>query len=537
MESLGRAFVRVAKRQWGAFCMADSTGRELTCGRTLVGALLLARVLRRRTDGERMLGLLLPASVGGAIANIATLLAGRIAVNLNFTAGAEAMAAAIERCEIRTIVTSRAFLAKAGLDPIDGMIYVEDLLQEISAFTRAWMAAAAFVLPAAAINRLFVHEDRGDSLATVIFSSGSTGVPKGVMLSHHNVIANIVSARAVFELTGTDVMIGVLPFFHSFGFTGTLWLPLICGFAVAYHPNPLDAKTIGELAARYRATLLISTPTFCISYIRKIPREQFAHLRYAIVGAEKLREAIGSAFEDKFGLDLIEGYGCTEMSPIVAVNMPRPKPGTVGPPLPGVSAQVVDIDTGAGPLIDVEGLLLVDGPNRMLGYLGEPERTRDALRGRWYVTGDVAAIDADGYIRITDRLSRFSKIAGEMIPHMKIEEHVQAILGDAHACVVTSAPDEAKGERLVAFYTDRDLGSAELWERLGKTPLPKLWIPKREDLRFVDAIPTLGTGKVDLRAVRRLALPADHAEQQSLPGRGEQPLQHDVEDEPAARRR
>jgi acyl-[acyl-carrier-protein]-phospholipid O-acyltransferase/long-chain-fatty-acid--[acyl-carrier-protein] ligase len=537
MDTLGREFVRVAKRRWSAFCIADSTGRELTYGRALIAALLLSRLIRQRV-AEPNVGLLLPASVGGALANIATSLAGKVPVNLNFTAGRDATASAVERCGIRTILTSRTFLSKAGLDRIDGMLFLEDLLGQFGSIAKAWMAAVARTLPSSAINRLFAPEADADALATIIFSSGTTGVPKGVMLSHRNILADIGSVAAVFDLMHEDVMLGVLPFFHSFGFTGTLWLPLLCEFAVAYHPNPMDAKTIGELAAKHRATVLISTPTFCLSYARKIRPEQFSRLRYAIVGAEKLRDGVARAFKEKFGLELIEGYGCTEMSPIVSVNVFDSRSGTVGRPLPGISARVVDLETGDGPLVDREGLLLLTGPNRMLGYLGEPERTRDVLRDGWYVTGDIATIDADGFIRITDRLSRFCKIAGEMVPHMKIEEHIQSRLAESHACVVTSVPDEMKGERLVAFYTDPDVGPQALWEHLGASSLPKLWIPKREDLRVIDAIPTLGTGKIDLRAVRQLAegpSRTDDAQQQALPGGRKEPLQGDVEHESDAR--
>ena len=215
-------------------------------------------------------------------------------------------------------------------------------------------------------------------------------------------------------------------------------------------------------------------------------------------------------------LELLEGYGCTEMAPIVAVNVPDvndrgehqrgARRGTVGHPLPGVVAKIVDPATGEGPLFNVEGLLLVRGPNRMKGYLGDPESTSDVFRDGWYVTGDIATIDESGFITITDRLSRFSKIAGEMVPHMKIEQQIHSLLDEHHACVVTAVPDPAKGERLIAFYTDPSLAPHELWERLCLTELPRLWLPKREDLRIIDAIPTLGTGKVDLRAIRRLAM-------------------------------
>jgi acyl-[acyl-carrier-protein]-phospholipid O-acyltransferase/long-chain-fatty-acid--[acyl-carrier-protein] ligase len=508
--TLATRFVAQAKRRWSSLCIADSTGRELTFGRTLTAALLLSRTIRRLAPDDTAIGLLLPASVGGALANVASSFAGKVPVNLNFTAGHDAMAAAIERCGLTTIVTSRVFVAKAGIETLRGMVYVEDLLAATGGMQRAAMLAAARVLPAAAIVRLLLTPADNAALATIIFSSGSTGVPKGVMLSHANVLANIDAVNRLFHLRPNDVMLGVLPFFHSFGFTATLWLPLCIGCAAAYHPNPIDAKTIGELAATYRATILISTPTFCSAYIRKVQPEQFAHLRLAVVGAERLREPIATAFREKFGVDLLEGYGCTEMAPVVAVNTDDEgrggsRRGSVGRPLPGIEAMVVDTDTGAGPLVGKEGLLLVRGPSQMLGYVGEPALTREVQRDGWYVTGDIAVIDGDGFIHITDRLSRFSKIAGEMVPHMKVEEELQPLLHEPHSCVVTAVPDAAKGERLIALYTDTDLTPQAIWEHLSASSLPKLWIPKREDIRFVESIPTLGTGKVDLRAVRALA--------------------------------
>jgi acyl-[acyl-carrier-protein]-phospholipid O-acyltransferase/long-chain-fatty-acid--[acyl-carrier-protein] ligase len=510
LDTLASRFVHTAKRRWSSFCMADSTGRDLTFGRALVGSLLLARAIRRRAPAGTSVGLLLPASVGGALANIAASIAGRTPVNLNFTAGRDAMAAAVERCGIATVLTSRAFLSKAGIAPTPGMVLLEDVMKETSRLSQISTLVAARLMPAPLICRFFLTPAGPETLATVIFSSGSTGVPKGVMLTHHNVLSNIDSANALFRLGDDDVVMGVLPFFHSFGYTVTLWLPLVVGFGAAYHPNPTDAKTIGEMAAKFGATLLVSTPTFCAAYVRKCQPEQFARLRLAIVGAERLREPIASAFKQKFGVDLIEGYGCTEMAPVVAVNVPDAagtgsRTGTVGRPLPGISAKIVDPETGEGPLVGKEGLLLVRGPNQMRGYLDEPAMTREALRDGWYVTGDIATLDNDGFIRITDRLSRFSKIAGEMVPHMKIEERLQALLGEPHTCVVTAIPDAAKGERLVALYTDPDLPAQKMWEQLSSTDLPKLWIPKREDMHVVDAIPTLGTGKVDLRGVRQLA--------------------------------
>jgi len=514
-EILGRQFIRTAKHRWSSFCAADSTGQNLTSGRALVGSLLLSSWARRELAGQTHVGLLLPASVGGALANVGISLAGKIPVNLNFTAGKEAMAVAIERCAIKTTVTSRVFLSKVGIEPAPGMIFLEDLMKTFSSGAKLRMLLTARLLPARLLMRLHAPEGHADDVATVIFSSGSTGVPKGVMLTHRNILSNVDAVLQVYQLADEDVLVGVLPFFHSFGFTGTIWLPFVGGFGVVYHPNPTDAKTIGELAGKHKATVLISTPTFCGAYIRKCTPEQFAHLRYAIVGAEKLREPVANAFKERFGLNLLEGYGCTEMAPIVAVNAPDAEGperqratslGSVGHPLPGIVAKIVDVSTGEGPLFDREGLLLVKGPNQMKGYLGEPQKTAEALSDGWYITGDIATIDDAGFVRITDRLARFSKIGGEMVPHMKIEQQIQELIDPHHTCVVTAVRDASKGERLVAFYTDPAVPAVELWERLCRTDLPKLWLPKREDLRLVETIPTLGTGKVDLRGVKQLAL-------------------------------
>jgi acyl-[acyl-carrier-protein]-phospholipid O-acyltransferase/long-chain-fatty-acid--[acyl-carrier-protein] ligase len=514
-------FMATARRQWSKFCMADSTGKELTFGRALVGSLLLARWLRQHHPQDAMVGLLLPASVGGALANIAVLLAGKIPVNLNFTAGREAMTAAMQQCGIQTILTSRQFLHKAKIDALAGMVHLEDILPQLPPWQKFLAILQARLLPLRLLQRLYTPRGQTPAtLATVVFSSGSTGTPKGVMLSHHNVLSNIEGIAQVFALTSRDRMLGILPLFHSFGFTVTLWFPLVTGCGAVYHPNPMDAKTIGELVYTYKATMLISTPTFCGMYLRQCPADAFASLRYAVVGAEKLRPELAQAFKEKYGVELLEGYGCTEMAPVVAVNVPDVvhgtqrqighKPGTVGHPIPGVAARVVHLETGAPLPSGAEGLLLVKGPNRMLGYLGQPEKTAEVLQDGWYITGDIAAIDEDGFIRITDRLSRFSKIGGEMVPHGKVEEVINSILGE-QACVVTAVPDPRKGESLVVLYTHPEVSGNDLWERLCQTDLPKLWIPRREHFYCIETIPTLGTGKVDLQQARRLAMAMEGA--------------------------
>ncbi|MFQ5658343.1 MAG: AMP-binding protein, partial [Candidatus Methylomirabilales bacterium] len=345
--------------------------------------------------------------------------------------------------------------------------------------------------------------------------SGSTGIPKGVMLSHHNILSNVEGLAQIFWATQTDRLMGVLPFFHSFGFTGTLWLPLISGFGVVYHSNPMDAKTVGEMVSKYRATILMATPTFYAAYLRKCSAEEFSSLRHAVAGAEKLRDPIARAFKEKYGLELLEGYGCTELSPVVSVNIrdfekgtyrqTGLKAGSVGHPIPGVAVKVIDPDTGEPLGYGEEGLLLVKGPNRMVGYLGQSEKTAEVLRDGWYVTGDIASIDEDGFMHITDRLSRFSKIGGEMVPHIKVEEIMSTILGDERS-VVTAIPDDQKGECLVVLYTHEEVTPEEVWNKLGETDLPKLWIPKRENIYYIEDIPVLGTGKVDLKKVKMMAM-------------------------------
>ena len=509
-DTLARRVVRSARRNWRHFAMADSTGRELTYGRMLTGGILVSRWIRRERPNDQMLGVLLPPTVAGALVNIGSTLAGRVPVNLNFTAGREAMAAAIEKCGIRTVISSRAFLAKAKLQPPADTVFVEDILGKAGKWDQVLALLAARLLPARCFGK-----DGPDALATVMFSSGSTGVPKGVMLSHYNLLANIEAINQLFQVGASDRIMGALPFFHSFGFTVTVWFPLIAGCGVVYHPNPMDAKTIGELTARYKATLLLATPTFCSTYTRKCAREDFATLRFVLVGAEKLREPVAAAFREKFGVELLEGYGLTEMAPVAAVNAPDvqsgkekqtgTKPGSVGHPLPGVAVEIVDPVSYEPLPPNREGLLLVRGQNRMLGYLGQPERTAEVLHDGWYVTGDIARIDDEGFLYITDRLSRFSKIAGEMVPHIRVEEALGTVLGDA-PCAVTGIPDEQRGERLVALYVHAELSPAEVSQRLSATELPKLWLPKGENVYRVTELPLLGTGKLDLRALKARAL-------------------------------
>lgn len=517
MRMLQRAWVTMARRHPFRFAMADGRTPRMRTGGALLGAIVLARRLRCQWRSQKMVGILLPPSVAGALVNFAALLAGKVPVNLNYTLSAETLASSTRQCELATVVTSREFLEKVDLEPPARAVYLEELAKGIGAGEKL-LAALLALLPAPRLEKALGSEGRRtiDDLATVIFSSGSTGDPKGVMLSHYNIVSNIEQVGQTFMLRANDRLLGVLPFFHSFGFTVTLWLPAVLGVGVVYHVSPLDAKAISALVREYKVTFLLATPTFLQGYIRRCSPEDFGSLQFVMVGAEKLPERVALAFEDTFGVRPLEGYGTTECSPVVAVNRQDyraagfrqvgAKRGKIGHPLPGVSVRIVDPETMVPVPMGQSGLLLVRGPNVMQGYLNRPDKSAEVLLDGWYVTGDIAQLDEDGFLMITDRLSRFSKIGGEMVPQFKVEEKLQELAGAAEQCfVVTSVPDLRKGERLVVLHTLNEDKFRAVLERLPECGLPNLWTPRANQFFRVDALPVLGTGKLDLRRIREIA--------------------------------
>jgi len=444
---------------------------------------------------------------------------GKVPVNLNYTASAEVLAACAGRCGLTNVVTSQALLDRMHVELPVPAVLIEDLAAAPRRSERVAALSLALFAPAWLLRRVLrvARRTQPDDLATIIFSSGSTGDPKGVMLSHANIVSNVHQFAQTFALGRHDRVMGVLPFFHSFGFTATLALPARLGIGVIYHANPLDAQTIGELVERYAATFLLATPTFLQTYAKRCAPDELGSLEYVLAGAEKLPERVAQAFEDRFGLRPLEGYGLTECSPCVCVNtrdfrargfrQRGAKRGTIGLPLPGVSVRVVDPETLAPLGVGAAGMLLVRGPNVMLGYLGDPEKTAEVLHDGWYVTGDIAAIDEDGFVQITDRLSRFSKIAGEMVPHVKVEDALHELAGSMErAFAVAGVPDSKRGERLVVLHALSDEALARVVAQLPTSGLPNLWLPRAEDFHRVESFPVLGTGKLDLRGVRATAL-------------------------------
>jgi acyl-[acyl-carrier-protein]-phospholipid O-acyltransferase / long-chain-fatty-acid--[acyl-carrier-protein] ligase len=445
-------------------------------------------------------------------------------VNLNYTASSESLASCAAQCNLETVITTKQLLDRVSLQVPGKTIFLEGVAAG-HGFGERLVALLLWFFPGAALEKLLSggKTKSVDDLAAIIFSSGSTGEPKGVMLTHYNIASNVEQIGQMFMFDTHDRLLGVLPFFHSFCFTIPLWLPAVLGVSVIYHPSPLDLAAISEIVRDYRVTFLMSTPTFLQAYARRCSPEDFGSLQYVVVGAEKLPERLALAFEDRFGIRPLEGYGATECSPVVSVNTHDfrapgfrqigAKRGRIGHPLPGVSVRIVDPDTRAPLPAGTPGLLLVRGPNVMKGYLGKPEKTAEVLKDGWYVTGDIAAEDEDGFLAITDRLSRFSKIGGEMVPHIKIEEQLHELAGvTEQQFVVTGVPDGKKGERLVVLHTLAPDELRPVLERLGESGLPNLWIPRPNQFFAVEELPHLGTGKLDLRRVKEMALEFSPAE-------------------------
>jgi acyl-[acyl-carrier-protein]-phospholipid O-acyltransferase/long-chain-fatty-acid--[acyl-carrier-protein] ligase len=518
MRTLGRSFVKRARSHPFRFALADGMTGAVSFGSALTRAIFLARRLRKTWEGQENVGILLPPSVPGALVNLAAFLCGRVPVNLNYTASDDVIASCARQCELKTVITSKAFLEKVKLTVPGETVLLEEVAAKPGGGEKLLAALMAWTLPAGLLLKTLGDGRRAslDDLATIIFSSGSTGDPKGVMLTHYNIASNVDQIGQTFALDGKDRILGILPFFHSFGFTATLAMPAVLGVGVVYHVSPLDARAIGSLTREFGATFLLATPTFLLAYIRRCEPGDFGSIRFVMAGAEKLPDRVAQAFEDRFGVRPMEGYGCSECSPVVTVNTRDyrargfrqigGKRGKIGHPLPGMSVRIVDPETRVPRAIGEAGLLLVRGPNVMRGYLGQPEKTAAVLDDGWYATGDMAALDEDGFLQITDRLSRFSKIGGEMVPHVKVEDVLQDVSGVTdRVFAVTGVPDEKKGEKLIVLHTLDEEPLKACLEKLATAGLPNLWVPRANQFFHVEAIPHLGTGKLDLRKIKEIA--------------------------------
>jgi acyl-[acyl-carrier-protein]-phospholipid O-acyltransferase/long-chain-fatty-acid--[acyl-carrier-protein] ligase len=519
--SLLRNVISQLRKRAGVTTLSDSTGASLTGRQTLLRALVLRRLLRRHLAAdERNIGVLLPPTVAAAVTNLALALDRRVAVNLNYSLSEDLIRFSLKEAGLRHVIASHAFLERMPID-LSGVevIILEDLAKQASAIDKGVAALLAY-LPLPILERVLgIDAIPEDDVMTIIFTSGSTGRPKGVMLPWRSIEANTGMVDALLQLRSNDVMLGVLPFFHTFGYTITLWTMLAMGVGAVYHTNPLEARVISRLIRDRCVTIVLGTPTLLRAYMRRLSAEDFASVEIVATGSERLPQVVADEFERKFGIRPFQGYGATELGPIVSANVPAARAlgepsavlreETVGRPAQGVRVEVRDPDTGAVLGTGERGVLWVTGPHVMLGYLNQPDQTAAVLQDGWYNTGDVVTIDEDGFITIVGRESRFAKVGGEQVPFAAIEEVLATLTGGNEdgtpRAVVTAVPDEASGERLVVVHTPLNQSPDELVKGLADAGLPRLFIPAPVDFYEIATVPLIGIGKVDLERINRIA--------------------------------
>ncbi len=513
-------FARRARFRPWCKTFKDFGGADMSDFSMLVRALIISRFVRKLDPNPSggYVGVLLPNSTIQVAVLLAVLYADRTPAVLNYTAGVDALTAAIEKSKAGLVLTSRKFLDKLNLPLLPGMVCLEDVAPSINKSRKFTAIMAAALLPSSLLMKIYSPMTRHalDRSAVLLFSSGSTGKPKGVMLSHRNITCDILSFWRAINWSKQDKVLGGLPLFHAFGFTVCFAFPLLSGTKSVFLANILDSATVVKLVREEKITLVISTPTFLQGYMRKAKQGDFDTLRLVITGAEKLRKDIVDRFRDLCGLTIVEGYGCTELSPIVCINLSSStmelgkkagRPGSIGVAMPGTHVKIVDPDTGMELPPDTPGMLMVKGGLVMKGYLDDPEATAAVITpDGYYRTGDIASLSTDGHITITGRLSRFSKIGGEMVPHEMVEHAIGEIVNhEERVAAVTGKSDPKRGEKLVVFYCVQDIDIDAIIAGMRERKLPNLWIPKREDFIYIEKLPLLGSGKTDLQALKKLA--------------------------------
>ena len=512
---LAEECVRGLKRRPFATAVIDGTDHsELSRSKLLGAAAAFSRYLRKEFSDKRI-AIVLPASKGSMLANLAVTLANKVPVDLNFTMGRAANESCCRRANLRVSVSATPFMERLKDFPWpEKILKLDELLPPMKRQIIFWWIIALLVPARLLLRLLQIPKEGGHAEAVLLFTSGTTGEPKGVVVSRRNVVGNVSQFRQLLDAKKTDAILGSLPFFHTFGSTVTLWYPLIEGVRIVTFPNPLDAAKCAALIEQYGLTFLLATPTFLRLYLRKAEPEQLRSLRLIIVGAEKLPLDLASHFEQRFQKKVFEGYGLTETAPVVSVNLPEPTPsaaptsrlGSVGRLAPGIAAEIREPETKRKLSLFETGMLWLRGPNIFEGYLNDPKRTVEVLHDGWLKTGDIARFDEDGFLYIEGRVSRFSKIGGEMVPHEAIEQKIVDLLDlsgrDERPIAVVGVQDEAKGEALV-LLSAVDIDLAELRKKLQDTGVPNLWIPKH--IQRIEAIPVLASGKLDLKKCQQRA--------------------------------
>ncbi len=497
---LHHKFIDIAKQYSTKLAIHDfTTNRKLTYNKSLIACLILARYFRTLDRG--FIGIMIPTSAGCILAKIAILMSGRIPVMINYSTGAEHNAKFAQRkCDFKTIITSKALLEKIECPFVEGMIYMEDIMAAITSAQKI-KAAVTAALPAAIIKQ-FVHRNKEDDTAVILFTSGSEKDPKAVQLTHKNILANVKSVTPIFGFRNDDIFVCTLPYFHVFGLTVTMWLPLYHGMTLLTYANPLDFKKICNIIREHKATFMVGTPSFFWGYLRKSKPGDFDSLRIAMTGADKCPNALRDGFMEKHGLTIYEGYGATECSPVISVNTPDcNRPGSVGKPIPSLRVRIENYETGEKCSLGEDGRILVKGDSVMKGYFNDFEQTSLHIRHGWYDTGDMGNIDKDGYLWHVGRLKRFVKIGGEMVSLVKIESVLEKYLpADSHCCIV-EIPDAMKGARIVAVVTT-PLDERDILKKMA-TQLPPISLPKI--FLTWETLPKMGSGKIDFRIITEMA--------------------------------
>ena len=530
--------------------LADSLGVKMSGYAFLIRVLVARRLLRRELLGadEKNVGLFVPMSVGGCLVNAALALDRRVSVNLNNTFGAEILNFCIEEAGIKRILTSHKMLDRfPDLKLSVPFVCLEDLFGKVKLRDKILSLFDAVAMPRFLLKwKLGLGKIADTDALSIIFTSGSTGKPKGVILTHRNMS---YVARGFFEtirIKANDMMLGVLPFFHAFGYAGNFWMVFLSGCSGVLHYNPLEAKTVASMAKKFRCTFVPITPTFLRLYLKRCATEDFFGLKTVLAGAEKLPTDLIQAWDDAFAARPTEGYGATELAPCPMVNIPDVrfpfvsdkeraafgnlpvptdrsigslagqiyrKDGAVGRPFVSTAVKIIDPETDRDMPEGEVGMMVVKGPFVMGGYYGHDELTAEAVRDGWYRTGDMARRDADGFVWITGRQNRISKIGGEMVPHVLIEEAIDKIIAlhgtDQNAsgelsCAVSAVPDQRKGERIVVLLRRGAIEPEKIIKKMHEEGIPNIWIPDRGAFINVESIPILGTGKLDLAAVKKI---------------------------------
>jgi acyl-[acyl-carrier-protein]-phospholipid O-acyltransferase/long-chain-fatty-acid--[acyl-carrier-protein] ligase len=516
---LAEECVRGLKRRMFSTAVIDGTDHtELSRGKLLGAAAAFSRYLRKEFPDERI-AIVLPASKASMVANLAVTLANKVPVDLNFTMGRAANESCCRRANLRVAISATQFMERIKDFPWpERVLKLDEVLPRMKRQILFWWIICVLLPTRLLLRVLDIPKQGGHAEAVLLFTSGTTGDPKGVIVSHRNVVGNVSQFRVLLDAKKTDAILGSLPFFHTFGSTVTLWYPLIAGVRIVTYPNPLEAAKCAALIEQYKLTFLLATPTFLRLYLRKAEPQQLRTLRLIIAGAEKLPLDLASHFEQRFQKKIFEGYGLTETAPVVSVNLPDLEPtkpgehvqpssrlGSVGRLAPGMAAEIRDPDTDQHLSLFQTGMLWLRGVNIFEGYLHDPKRTAEVLRDGWLKTGDIGRFDEDGFLYIEGRLSRFSKIGGEMVPHETVESKIIDLLElsgrDERPLAVMGVQDQAKGEALV-LLSAVDIDLEDLRRKLHAAGVPNLWIPK--DIHRVDCIPLLASGKLDLKKCNEL---------------------------------